>query len=106
MHPLTLCSALMGLAAIAVARPANIVLMMACSISAPVKPAEAFAMALRSNSAGFRLYRVSKTLAIETRSVLVGRSIQNSSSKRPLRIISGGRIVKLFEVPMTKTGVL
>ena len=29
MHPLTLCSVLMGLAAVAVARPANIVLMMA-----------------------------------------------------------------------------
>src|SRR5882672_11706958 len=45
-------------------------------------------------------------LKIARRSALLGKSTKNSSSKRPLRISSGGRTLTLLDVAATNTGAL
>ena len=80
--------------------------LMAASISAPEKPREAATSFCKSKSATFCLWRASCTWKIARRSVVLGRSTKNSSSKRPLRMSSGGKTKTLLQVAATKTGAL
>src|SRR6266700_2402533 len=78
----------------------------AASISAPEKPCAAAAIWSKSNSAGFRLRFANWMAKICLRSAGFGRSTKNNSSKRPLRISSGGRAVTLLQVAATNTVAL
>ena len=65
--------------------------MIACSISAPLKPSDTRTRASRSNCSG---------------SPSLGRSTKKISSNRPLRSSSGGKLLMSLLVAMTKTGAV
>ncbi len=80
--------------------------MMACSISAPLKPSEASAISATSNLAGSRLRFFRWMPTIWVRASRLGRSMKKISSKRPLRSSSGGRASMSLAVAMRKTGAV
>src|SRR6267143_2457532 len=84
----------------------NKALTTACSISAPVNPSDFSAILSRSNCEGSRPRRLTWMAPISLRSGRVGKSTKKISSKRPLRIISGGSSSTLLAVAITNTGLV
>src|SRR5437870_285894 len=76
---------------------------MSCSISVPEKPSLARANFARSNPAASRPRFFKCRANNAARTSLFGKSTKKISSNRPLRSISGGSTVMLFEVAARNT---
>ena len=76
---------------------------MTCSISAPEKPSQASATCIKFKPLVDKSRLRKCTFKISSLSESVGKSTKNTSSKRPLRINSGGKAVTSLAVATTKT---